>query len=830
MLKTQNVEYFSLYSLIEQTEKSSSQGFFIPSFQRPYAWEWNEQIIKLFSDLLLSSLRNLKQCLPTDSTQETFIKKNFSDDKPNVLLTEYLKEVVPNAYNLGMMYYYPSNESIKTYSVLKTEDEYHLASTGKDQKQVCIVIDGQQRITTMLLIARAIYNIIKDYNNSTHTEPTNQSLFQRTLDDLGKCISAGTNLDSDGLIADGNHSTLTISSVHKENSIVLEYIQRIGSLPKHDDHLFSDCKQVNLSNNSYAKVFRNFIDLLSPHEDFKKIKTRKVELKELYKLCKKLLWTPTSEVAKLLSDQDVRVDNDLIELAAYKDNLQTNTSCKYPFIVYVALNLIHNLHLVVRKSGDRASATKSFVSINSTGLKLETEDIIKVRLFTLLSPHQDVNNGQHANVLNRTEFITRWQKINNEVKALEGLNKLSYLLDPVSFYHTLKQYAGDKEKVDTGFEGLNIVNFFKKKFNAEEIESFLKQAEFNQELQKFIYASDENTKQTIFGKVTPEVVKLQNLLFAIVNVQEQYSCASLFVYFWKQALDNPKNRNKKSGYDFELPADKIQDSLRFAQKHLANMLLNFCLTRKKDLSRYRAVQTAVNILGPNKYNSEYKYFDDYAFPSMCYINATEDKFPKGDVKNDKEISLSKVISKEDFSELRFGKNFFAVILEVISRFTTHPLGDACEHFKYKDGFKFTSKDFFHLNNKDEKKKSEVEHIAAKAGPRDKSDEEAYELKKVSETIGNKIILPKSVNSKISNKSFSEKRKQYANTLYCLPQFVSSKYEQFGIKEITDFSEVLYEVVSQYISESNALYYEKPYVGNIPTEKFNLDEWLQEHKA
>ena len=151
-----------------------STTYFIPYFQREFVWN-KEDVDQLFNDLLSDT-------------------ENFTIDSDDL-----------EGYLLG--------------NIVLIDDP------NKNQKQV---IDGQQRLTTLTLIAKALFDVINDKINDTQGQEKN-SWIQR-LADLGKAFS----------VMDDDNEFKSLKILHDPGLRFGEYYRKLITDKATDEDLFND--------------------------------------------------------------------------------------------------------------------------------------------------------------------------------------------------------------------------------------------------------------------------------------------------------------------------------------------------------------------------------------------------------------------------------------------------------------------------------------------------------------------------------------------------------------------------------------------------------------
>ena len=121
---------------VQQLFEDRTSYFLVPDYQRPYAWT-EDECLTLWEDILSFACPN----------------DNYNDFNP--------------------------------------DDEYFLGSIVifRDQEDKLEVIDGQQRLITLLLMLRAFYMIIQNnINNQQHYSQDEKEKLQTVQKNIGKCI------------------------------------------------------------------------------------------------------------------------------------------------------------------------------------------------------------------------------------------------------------------------------------------------------------------------------------------------------------------------------------------------------------------------------------------------------------------------------------------------------------------------------------------------------------------------------------------------------------------------------------------------------------------
>lgn len=603
----------------------------IPPFQREYKWEM-KNCQQLLDDLVFVSVKNLQDALKKKpgllaELKEAELKIDFESATDSLICQKH---------ELGCIVIYP-------------EEKKHY------------VVDGQQRLTTIFIMARCFYDLLLEVMKEHTGVEFENSLVKDTARQLSSLLKRLKCTDKEFIANPNDELNLTTFACDELSSTIFENLLRTGE--------YSSDKN-NHSKVQYIKIHKNVLEKAKPSTKPVKAKNKnKHSYDELYS---KLFWSPIHTVAEVFKDKDLK-DNfaDLSDVVKKSDKLGAQKTST-PFITLVALNLLEGLEFVVTCNPDGESSLIMFDRLNTAGKNVTRFDIIKSNLCGRLGMETD---SAH-------EFVEWWEtqhelakSISKHYTVVEKKSKGNRKNKYTSQLETFMQVFVD-EFCESNDSAKRYKNFKKLEFlidyplDNKDISKLLHQVNIGYAIYQVLLqesgAYDSNKSPSIGTKgflgnpsvdeladtirelISPQKVKILNLLFAVISLVQDNSNMAVFRYFFK-AVDifrNTKNPSSSKKRAFAEATVKYLDSLLIA------CLLSF--EQKKGIRGFYA--SHVELREALKAAKSLKDFEKIADTFFNIVEKVEFK------DSDKKLINLKKISRGR----KYGMQFPLLMLEVMA--------------------------------------------------------------------------------------------------------------------------------------------------------------------
>ncbi len=285
--------------------------YIIPEYQRAYNWKYNEQCDKLWQDI------------------ESFIDNNKND-------TYFFGSIIINSAN----------------------DELY-------------VIDGQQRMTTFILLLKALYIKINDVLNSMSTDEDTEILRDALKNRRKSILTCLYNIDEDDIsqVTSGSRQLKDLTIKYYNKSINEEYSNDVAIILR--ENTLEDIEKCvtkikyKQRDNRYTNFFRNFKFFLEKFEAY--------------------------------------------------DSTTLNAFAK---------TLLNNCQVIVVVSYNTEEAIEIFNSLNSTGMPLADADILSAKLYSNFGSDKTEFNRRWSDIVTNTNKL----KSRNICSIDDILNQYMYIL------------------------------------------------------------------------------------------------------------------------------------------------------------------------------------------------------------------------------------------------------------------------------------------------------------------------------------------------------------------------------------------------------------------
>lgn len=437
------VNHVNLVTALSKTEgkglcEQSELPLLIPAYQRGYQWD-TKDCLTLISSIFDVAFQNLEE-----KSLQNELNADSIDINQLISKSKYHHELSSWQYCVGT------------------------TKVNGDEKYQAKIIDGQQRLTTMLLLSRALLvTLCYLYDNPQTKPPGDLSSIETVAAELIRKLT-------------------NILQANKPRSATLSgYWGQLADVPvlnsiAIDDNLNGTMQEILKSglkvpdfnchpSDKYSSNYRLFLTLLA-HPSLKKFyeasqdsTTEEKESKSQNQVDQKIVlpfkpWSDTSDETSAsiqanlsglrdLTHEDVKEFQNIfyanIEEGAWSKPTQTSLlqyissadalplehikhhvqeikpedgplerkiHQKIPFILYFASTLLHNVRIILHRLATEESALKVFYLTNTAGHPLPRENIIRAELY-----QAHLESGQNDSQEKANAFVSNWNKWDLEI-------------------------------------------------------------------------------------------------------------------------------------------------------------------------------------------------------------------------------------------------------------------------------------------------------------------------------------------------------------------------------------------------------------------------------
>lgn len=528
-----------------------------------------------------------------------------------------------------------------------------------DDEGVVHIIDGQQRITTLLLMTRAlVLNLIRFYDKPHLNRDGNQN----------EAKVAATLI----------HNLLHVLSVHTGSSQpyktdwgkVSEPVLVSEAIDDLDNEVLSDILTSGLtvrvnSNSSYDKNYHLFMSMFASPEwtgygDHIEVKADD-EKGLSYPSTISIGSKQKIDVAAYRELFYTRIDSDWseperVDIFSFKVISETNKQVTkkqatngegIPFILYFAFTLLHNVFLILQEFDDEESGLRYFELTNTTGYKIEAIDRLKAYFY-----------GAYDSEQHRDQFIKTWTLWHeNILKLHSGLGEQANTSQPSRSLLTALTYFNltSISKLNTDGPSTNLVRYAlvqwpqQHDLTPEHVDKTLRFLSLYEQVAAWFQAlnkdqvdadnysgrpahesKNKNLAKTFQGKSAVGQTEFslrdlfaQGALSEQVEDSEEFKWASLYVHALTLLEDDAVLVPLYLYFvHFMLIKQRPVNMLKFLRKYVANQLYRTLF--KVDFS---VLNIGRNICETRYLDGEYKYrqneFDLNPFKSMQVFNKSD---------------------------------------------------------------------------------------------------------------------------------------------------------------------------------------------------------------